>query len=600
MAMEAGETSARTSEPEVPLTKRRRTALACKACRARKSRCDGRRPTCATCRALGFECEYEPSEFSANIIVHKGYVFDLEQRVKRVEQALQRQEDLLTGHLSACSTERRRGYGQPPDAPSTAVEASDGIRLDASGLEDPEAEDARTDGLAITFVNEQTSAFFGDSSNVAFLRYLRGAIYAIWKVKQPEELAGEDHLVENRRIDFSQKLSPSAMDPPELSGLAATMLPPAVEMENLLGVYFGATGSLFPFIHEPTFRETYDEFKASGFAKVRRIWLGLLNIIFAVAGHVDQGGAISAEERLGRSHIYYARAVALCSGPSRRTVSLEIVQYLLLVVLYLQGAQRSTETWSVHGLLVRTAIALGLHSDQAGKKLDLVHQEARQRTWLTVYCLDKVLSVTFGRPPSMPEEYVIVRLPVPWSSLQSSTEPGHTIASEPSAQFLGVSVELYRIMGRSLVKQYNSNLGRMNEDFDAITTIQSASETRQDLRLWASGLPSHLSIYPPNSQFSPKPSDQDKLRIILTLRYHSLNILIHRPLLCAMLRSLTVQEAPSGESLPYIMQLAVAEAHECISSAESTIDIVYSILAADKAGHNSLGMWFFTLYYGTK
>ncbi|KAM5527803.1 C6 transcription factor [Fusarium oxysporum f. sp. phaseoli] len=42
-----------------PLTRRRvSTSLACESCRQRKSRCNGARPTCSTCRAKHVDCVY--------------------------------------------------------------------------------------------------------------------------------------------------------------------------------------------------------------------------------------------------------------------------------------------------------------------------------------------------------------------------------------------------------------------------------------------------------------------------------------------------------------------------------------------------------------
>ncbi|KAF2994367.1 hypothetical protein E8E13_001477 [Curvularia kusanoi] len=41
----------------------------------------------------------------------------------------------------------------------------------------------------------------------------------------------------------------------------------------------------------------------------------------------------------------------------------------------------------------------------------------------------------------------------------------------------------------------------------------------------------------------------------------------------------------------------MAEAQECIHSAESTIQIVYAVMEADATSTNNLGVWFFTLYY---
>jgi hypothetical protein len=47
-----------------------------------------------------------------------------------------------------------------------------------------------------------------------------------------------------------------------------------------------------------------------------------------------------------------------------------------------------------------------------------------------------------------------------------------------------------------------------------------------------------------------------------------------------------------------MIHLVMAEAHECIRSAELTIDIAHSVISADPTSKNNLGAWFFTLYYG--
>ncbi|KAL7904135.1 C6 transcription factor [Trichoderma velutinum] len=581
-----------TYKQREPLVKRRRIALACSACRLRKSRCDGRRPSCSTCTTLALECLYEPSDSSTNVLVRKEYVSCLEQRLKDVERALQRHEDLLTGHLFSCSTTLETGStalsGDRPSF-STARQAGDGIQLDTPNVEDPGTDEAKTDGLAMIFVDEQTPTFYGESSNIVFTRYL---LQAIAKVKQhgmtvPLKDTGSTKPISAPR---SPKHSPKT---PQLS---VSTLPPKEQMDALLTAYFENYGSQFPFLHEPTFRQLYEECKATGFTKVRRTWLGILNMIFALASNVDQSTEPLAKERFKKSYAFFVRAVSLSKESSMQTVSLDIVQYLLLAVLYLQGTQRSIQTWGVHGILVRTAIALGLHSERSGRGLDPIQQEVRRRTWLTIYCLDKLLSVSFGRPPSIPDEYIVVRLPSPWTS--ATDIPRYQLeGADISTEFLYSTVRLYQIVGRSVTTQYGMNLGPTDEDMDESTTIQAASAMRQELKRWASSLPSRLSLCEPGSEILLERTDENRLRVILTLRHHFASILIHRPLLCATLRYLTVKEASAGSSLPYRIQLSMIEAQECIRSAEKTIEIVHTVLGVQKTGYSNLGVWFFTLFY---
>lgn len=57
------------------------------------------------------------------------------------------------------------------------------------------------------------------------------------------------------------------------------------------------------------------------------------------------------------------------------------VQYLLLMGQYLQGTQKSIEAWVIHGLAVKAAYQLGLHSSEASKHLPKLEREVRKRTW---------------------------------------------------------------------------------------------------------------------------------------------------------------------------------------------------------------------------
>ncbi len=87
------------------------------------------------------------------------------------------------------------------------------------------------------------------------------------------------------------------------------------------------------------------------------------------------------------------------------------VQFLLLMSQYLQGTQRSVETWTIHGLAVKAALQLGLHSSGASSHLSPLVQEYRKRTWYGCVLLDRTLSMTFGRPAAIPDDHVIIDLP---------------------------------------------------------------------------------------------------------------------------------------------------------------------------------------------
>lgn len=86
---------------------------------------------------------------------------------------------------------------------------------------------------------------------------------------------------------------------------------------------------------------------------------------------------------------------------------------------YLQGTQKSVETWTVHGLAVKAALQLGLHSVEASERFSPLDREIRKRTWYGCVVLDRTLSMTFGRPVAIPEDYV--KLPLPCNIDEVST-----------------------------------------------------------------------------------------------------------------------------------------------------------------------------------
>lgn len=124
------------------------------------------------------------------------------------------------------------------------------------------------------------------------------------------------------------------------------------------------------------------------------------------------------------------------------------VQVMLLMSQYLQGTQRSIKTWSIHGLAMKAAFQLGLHSAQTPQHFDFLDRETRLRTWHGCVVLDRfvtypflsglcteprfsrTLSMTFGRPPTIPHSYhygtlprhqIGTESPIAWSSEPNST-----------------------------------------------------------------------------------------------------------------------------------------------------------------------------------
>jgi hypothetical protein len=522
---------------------------------------------------------------------------DLDQRVSTVEQAVQRLNYVLEGHLTACGGgSSNNAHNQPAD------QARDGLGR-ATGLEEPQDEDATTNGMAMTFIEEHTSAFFGGSSNINFTRVLLAAVNHIHRAAArrdpatagavPHAELDESNLARSARCSYANPVAPS----PHAAPGSMTALPSVQKMDSLLEFYFSTAGVVFPFIHEESMRKTYSEAKATGFTRVRRTWLGTLNMIFAMASSFDRDSIKSAPERHERSNVFFKRATDLCGELSKQVISLEIVQYLLLVVIHCQGSQRSVQAWNIHGLVVRSAMALGLHSAPGRVEAANGQQaEYRRRTWLVIYCLDKVLSVAYGRPVGVPDEHMVDQFSATETALPSPDGSGTGI--DIPSEFLNISYRLYQVMSGCLKKQYGGNIDGADSDPDDMASLQASGEFRKALRLWAARLPPSLRMCEPHTDALLENSQVNRLRVILTLRYHNINILVHRPLLSSTIRHLFGGDAMTVGNPSYLIQLAMGEAHECIRSAQNTIELVHTIINVDQSNANNLGMGYFTLYYG--
>ncbi len=101
-------------------------------------------------------------------------------------------------------------------------------------------------------------------------------------------------------------------------------LPSEAKARQLLAQYFSNTGLLFPYLHKETFMKTYEEMQKKNITRVRRTWLGLLNIVMALATSTAIESGLDAEERSRESDVYYQRAVVLCKEQIMRGTSLEV------------------------------------------------------------------------------------------------------------------------------------------------------------------------------------------------------------------------------------------------------------------------------------
>jgi hypothetical protein len=166
------------------------------------------------------------------------------------------------------------------------------------------------------------------SSNIALTRQLLHALSHVCKQKKPRTPSFENtHDNSGDLVQTSRAPTPSynhhgPASRETIHSEDMLLLPKACEIERLLHIYFSTTGLLFPFVHEETFMRTYMEVKESKFTAMRRSWLVLSNMMFAMAHSATTSQP--ANERIPQAMVFYKRAAHLSQQQMLRGTSLEI------------------------------------------------------------------------------------------------------------------------------------------------------------------------------------------------------------------------------------------------------------------------------------
>jgi hypothetical protein len=142
----------------------------------------------------------------------------------------------------------------------------------------------------------------------------------------------------------------------------ANLLPPDEVMQRLTRAYFDNTGLLFPYIHEQEFLDTYERFRASGFrGNVRRTWLGLLNMILAMATCTSCWEDSGSESHFEESDVYYRRAQELCQTQMFRGTTLETGREPPSNALHLGTNKLQSNISYLRANIFRARISLFIH-----------------------------------------------------------------------------------------------------------------------------------------------------------------------------------------------------------------------------------------------
>lgn len=165
--------------------------------------------------------------------------------------------------------------------------------------------------------------------------------------------------------------------------------------------------------------------------------------------------------------------------------------------------------------------------------------------------------------------------------------------------FSRINRNLYGIIAEVIGTLYGHNLG-CDEPPSTTEMITHIFHLEQRLHDWRQGLPQRLTLHTADTVSSSEDILDRKLerfRLILSLRYLNLELLVHRPMLTSSLMTCSVSSGPLHTSQDSVNHMQTSFNKVCVLRAEDIIDIIHKVLVRPDPGRDLIGAWWFTLYY---
>ncbi|UZJ52091.1 hypothetical protein CBS101457_001411 [Exobasidium rhododendri] len=342
--------------------------------------------------------------------------------------------------------------------------------------------------------------------------------------------------------------------PPNVIDELMSCLPSRETSDAMLEWYFRDINDTRLPLHERTFRASYEEIMQwkwgglqveEGDDGARHIpFLSFLFVILAIAKRSEPEDRCSDEEaRKGALFFLHCARRSMAIASAVRADHIDVLLAALFGARLLITLRQSAESWSILGVAIRAAQAIGLHRDGTKLGLDAVTTERRRRLWALIYYLDRTTSMLLGRPQAIDDKVsdclppcdvdidVLPRMgPAPTPEPFPPINPPSTesLQKPPGVyQFIAIRHELAKLTGR--VVDHFQDLSKPRNYADVL-------QIDQDLQQFYSAFPpaylcQALRGGEANRSFDSICPWLPIHRYLLNLEFHYVRITLHRPYL---------------------------------------------------------------------
>ncbi|KAK5273668.1 hypothetical protein LTR96_000268 [Exophiala xenobiotica] len=468
--------------------------IACDRCHKRKARCDKLQPACSSCVKADTPCVYTTRDPA----IRRQDMEKLERRLRQMEA----KNEALTSQLREANRHASLNTSTANGRPHSTSQSSTTEFASTSNNSSNNEVASQVSFLSLSAGGERQ--FLGSASGLLLASLLQADNRAKGRGAQDD-----DHYNAARR--FSSVARAGTLTPD------VSALPPSMLARSLVSAYLAHDHLSYPFLHAGKLLQTLEAvYNDDTFYRRQPLEAFTLDMVLAIA--TAQVSKFDWQV-MPDAETHHDRAMSR-SGPVLGKGGLDALQAILLICHYRVGSglyDASASLWHLVGIAARMCFELGLHREsvyyapeEGASGLDeaaLESSEVKRRCFWCVVAMDRVTSITLGRPLAIHLEDFDTELPraeahivVSPDNLLSPTEP---IGSPPWQLRTAIFVHIVRyrlICGKILSSLHNVIKSRMTATFDYEAVRRQLTE---ELEAWRSdilGLP--LSAFPSDSDRS--------------------------------------------------------------------------------------------------
>lgn len=365
----------------------------CQRCRRLRRKCDTQLPACRLCQKGKAECTF--FDHALQQTLPRSYVHSLLQRLGRLRAV---QTTISGGVLdpSAINSYNDVGY-------------SDSARPMTASSVAPRQHDWRPNGSTVSFdkhfvidnANPTCWQFFGSSSAYSLaVEVLVVASVRFGKVIHPEDYYGQE---------FKLKLEvPESLEKPQYRPS-----PAREEVETLVNLYTKSTNVINGYSDNAQVAAEIDTYLRHQKSEVRFLTGNDAHQFFRIAMICAIASANKSrhDPRYASESFNYYREAIQCAEEVTSDISIDALQALLLLVLFVFFYPHRGDVWKLLDYACRLSVELNVHCETNDEFEDEKSRQRRRSIFWGLYSLERTFGQHLGRPSDLAEEIITAEYP---------------------------------------------------------------------------------------------------------------------------------------------------------------------------------------------